>query len=76
MEFLTDGRSIINPLRLNYKTQNMMELNTVLYYVGKPRRDARVIELTSKNLSDNEEVIQQLIKLKRHVLNTKKSSFG
>ena len=24
MEFLKDGRAIINPLRLNYKTQNMM----------------------------------------------------
>ena len=35
-EFLQDGRTIVNPLRLNYKTQNMMELSTVLYYVGKP----------------------------------------
>ena len=34
MEFLKDGRAIVNPLRMNYKTQNMMELNTVLYYVG------------------------------------------
>ena len=36
-EFLQDGRTIVNPLRLNYKTQNMMELSTVLYYVGRPR---------------------------------------
>lgn len=73
MEFLTDGRSIINPLRLNYKTQNMMELNTVLYYVGKPRRDARVIELTSKNLSDNEEVIQATHKIKEACIEYKRS---
>ena len=30
IEWLKDGRTVVNPLRLNYKTQNMMELNTVL----------------------------------------------
>ena len=37
MEFLKDGRTIVIPLMLNSKTQNMMELSTVLYYVGTPR---------------------------------------
>ena len=43
IEFLQDGRTIVNPLRLNYKTQNMLEMNTVLYYVGSPRSDVRII---------------------------------
>ena len=64
IECLKDGRTVVNPLRLNYKTQNMMELNTVLYYVGKPRKDARVIENTAKNLVDNEKVIEATHKIK------------
>lgn len=65
MEFLPDGRTIVNPLRLNYKTQNMMELNTVLYYVGKPRKDANVIVNTTKNLTNNDKVIQATHKIKQ-----------
>ena len=72
IEFLEDGRSIVNPLRLNYKTQNMMELNTVLYYVGKPRKDSRVIETTAKNLSDNEKVINATHKIKEACIEYKR----
>ena len=72
IEFLEDGRSIVNPLRLNYKTQNMMELNTVLYYVGKPRKDSRVIETTSKNLLDNEKVINATHKIKEACIEYKR----
>ena len=64
IECLKDGRTVVNPLRLNYKTQNMMELNTVLYYVGKPRKDSRVIETTAKNLVGNEKVIDATHKIK------------
>jgi len=59
IEFLPDGRTIVNPLRLNPKTQNMLELSTVLYYVGKPRMDERVIENTSLNLLNNDEATLQ-----------------
>ena len=45
IEFLPDGRTIVNPLRLNPKTQNMLELSTVLYYVGKPRMDLSLIHI-------------------------------
>ena len=64
MEFLQDGRAIVNPLRLNYKTQNMMELNTVLYYVGKPRKNSRVIENTSEGLKNSETVLNATHKIK------------
>ena len=64
MEFLQDGRAIVNPLRMNYKTQNMMELNTVLYYVGKPRKNSRVIENTSKGLESSETVLNATHKIK------------
>ena len=39
MEFLKDGRTIVNPLRLNQKTQNMMELSTCLLYTSPSPRD-------------------------------------
>ena len=64
MEFLKDGRTIVNPLRLNHKTQNMMELSTVLYYVGKPRKDSRVIENTAKGLESSETVLNATHKIK------------
>ena len=72
-EFLQDGRTIVNPLRLNYKTQNMMELNTVLYYVGKPRKDSRVIENTSKGLVDDEVVLNATHKIKEACIEYKRS---
>lgn len=73
LEFLQDGRTIVNPLRLNYKTQNMLELNTVLYYVGKPRKDERVIEATSKNLSSNDKTLEATHKIKETCIEFKRS---
>ena len=73
MEFLKDGRAIINPLRLNYKTQNMMELNTVLYYVGKPRKDSRVIENTSRGLETSEVVLNATHKIREACIEYKRS---
>ena len=64
IEFLQDGRTIVNPLRLNYKLQNMMELNTVLYYVGKPRKDSRVIEGTANKLLVDDKVTGATHKIK------------
>ena len=73
MEFLKDGRTIVNPLRLNQKTQNMMELSTVLYYVGKPRKDSRVIENTAKGLVDNKSVLNATHEIRNACINYKRS---
>ena len=73
MEFLKDGRTIVNPLRLNQKTQNMMELSTVLYYVGKPRKDSRVIENTAKGLVDNKTVLNATHEIRNACINYKRS---
>ena len=51
----------------------MMELNTVLYYVGKPRKDSRVIENTAKNLVDNMKVIEATHKIKEACIEYKRS---
>lgn len=72
IEFLQDGRTIVNPLRLNYKVQNMIELNTVLYYVGKPRDDARVIEATSQNLIGNSKTLEVTHKIKQSCIDFKR----
>ena len=73
MEFLKDGRTIVNPLRLNSKTQNMMELSTVLYYVGKPRKDSRVIENTAKGLIDSKTVLNATHEIRNACINYKRS---
>ena len=73
MEFLKDGRTIVNPLRLNSKTQNMMELSTVLYYVGKPRKDSRVIENTAKGLVDSKTVLNATHEIRNACINYKRS---
>jgi D-glycero-alpha-D-manno-heptose-7-phosphate kinase len=73
IEFLQDGRSIVNPLRLNFKHQNMMELNTVLYYVGKPRSDSRVIEGTQKKLLVDDVVTNATHKIKQACIEYKNS---
>ena len=73
MEFLQDGRAIVNPLRMNYKTRNMMELNTVLYYVGKPRKDSRVIENTSEGLKTSEVVLNATHKIREACIEYKRS---
>ena len=73
MEFLKDGRTIVNPLRLNQKTQNMMELSTVLYYVGKPRKDSRVIENTAKGLVNNKTVLNATHEIRNACINYKRS---
>ena len=73
IEFLQDGRTIVNPLRLNYKTQNMLEMNTVLYYVGSPRSDARVIEATSSNLKNNMATVEITHQIKEACIEFKRS---
>jgi D-glycero-alpha-D-manno-heptose-7-phosphate kinase len=73
IEFLQDGRTIVNPLRLSYKTQNMLELNTVLYYVGSPRSDERIIENTSKNLLSNQKTVDVTHKIKQACIEFKRS---
>lgn len=65
IEFLKEDQTIVNPLRLNYKVQNMLEMNTVLYYVGKPRKDARVIETNMNNLKNDSKSIQATHKIKK-----------
>lgn len=65
IEFHKGDQTIVNPLRLNHKIQNMLEMNTVLYYVGNPRKDARVIETNMNNLKNNNSSIQATHKIKR-----------
>ena len=73
IEFLQDGRTIVNPLRLNYKTQNMLEMNTVLYYVGSPRSDVRIIEGTSQNLKKDSKTVDITHKIKDACIEFKRS---
>jgi len=64
IEFLNTGQVIVNPLRLSNKIQNMLEMNTVLYYVGKPRKNSRVIETNMYNLKNDISSIEATHKIK------------
>ena len=74
IEFLKDGKTIVNPLRLSSRIKNMMELNTILFYVGS-RKDTRVIETTSKNLNSfwDKKVVNATHKIKDACIEYKKS---
>lgn len=65
IEFQKDDQTIVNPLRLNCRIQNMLEMNTILYYVGKPRKDAKVIETNINNLKSNDKSIQATHEIKK-----------
>jgi len=51
----------------------MMELSTVLYYVGKPRKDSRVIENTAKGLVDSKTVLNATHEIRNACINYKRS---
>ncbi len=44
MEFMTDGRVIVNPLRLHESVICQLESSLVLYFTGVSRESARIIE--------------------------------
>ena len=72
IEFTKEDQVIVNPLRLNSRIQNLMELNTVLYYVGKPRKNVNVIENTAVGLNkDDPKVIDATHAIKQACLDYK-----
>ena len=76
MEFYSDNKVIVNPLRLKKWIKNEMENSLVLYYTGKSRDSGKIIEdqkksITNKNSKNFEgmlEIKASAQKMKEYVL--------
>jgi len=55
MEFYSDDKVIVNPLRIKQQYLFELENNLVLYYTSTSRESARIIEQQSKNVTTKKE---------------------
>lgn len=55
MEFYSDSKVIVNPLRLKRWIKNEIENSLVLYYTGTSRESARIIDDQIKNVKEKSE---------------------
>ena len=55
MEFYTDDKVIVNPLRVNQQHLFELENNLLLYYTSTSRESAAIIKQQSKNVTDKKE---------------------
>ena len=53
MEFQSNDLVVVNPLRINKRIMFELEYNLLLYYTGKSRSSAKIIDCQSKNISLN-----------------------
>jgi D-glycero-alpha-D-manno-heptose-7-phosphate kinase len=65
MQFYSDERVIVNPLRIKQKYLDELEFNLLLYYTGKSRLSSTIIEEQSMNVRNDKDVsIEAMHKLK------------
>jgi D-glycero-alpha-D-manno-heptose-7-phosphate kinase len=55
MEFATDGRTIVNPLRVDIETRRELESQIVLHYFGQARESAQIIRQQQSRMSQGDE---------------------
>lgn len=74
MEFMTDGRVLVNPLRIKRKTMNEFESSLLLYFTGVSRDSEKIIKTQSENTSKKDEAaIQAMRELKEEAYAMKAS---
>ena len=74
MEFKTNGETIVNPLRVSQATINELECSLVLYYNGKSRSSAQIINEQIKNATNkNKTTIEAMHELKKSAEDIKES---
>jgi len=74
MEFLTDDRVIVNPLRIRQRYQDELAHNLLLYYTETSRVSADIIKGQVRNVSDrNQASIEAMHRLKEQAVWMKES---
>ena len=69
MEFYSDDKVIVNPLRIREEYISELENNLLLYYTSTSRESAKIIEEQQKNVrSNNEKSIEAMHNLKKQAI--------
>ena len=72
MEFLKDDMVIVNPLKMKRWILDELESSMVLYFTGRSRESAKIIDEQKKNTSTgNNEAIEAMHKIKQTAIDTK-----
>lgn len=74
MEFSSNEKVLVNPLRIRKEYVNELEFNVLLYYTGTSRLSAKIIESQVKNTKKKDEkAIDAMHKLKQQSLDMKEA---
>lgn len=74
MEFQTQDRVVVNPLRLKRELTNELECRLLLYYTGRSRSSAKIIEeQIEATTSPNSDSIEAMHEIKRAALDMKEA---
>ena len=72
MEFLKDGMVIVNPLKMKRWVIDELEASMVLYFTGRSRQSANIIDEQRKNTSTgNSEAVEAMHRIKQTAVDTK-----
>ena len=72
MEFLKDDMVIVNPLKMKRWILDELEASMVLYFTGRSRESANIIDEQKKNTSTgNNDAIEAMHKIKQTAIDTK-----
>ncbi|MFA6806155.1 MAG: dehydrogenase [Bacteroidales bacterium] len=74
MEFFSEGKVIVNPLRIKEETLNELSRNIVLYYTETSRNSSDIIQLQQENVKhNNKESLEAMHKLKEQAIMMKEA---
>jgi D-glycero-alpha-D-manno-heptose-7-phosphate kinase len=74
MEFYSNNKVIVNPLRIKREIINELQFNLLLYYTGTSRLSSKIIEAQIKNVENKKEKsIEAMHKLKEQALMMKEA---
>lgn len=74
MEFFSEGKVIVNPLRIKEETLNELSRNIVLYYTETSRSSSDIIQLQQENVKrNNKQSLEAMHKLKEQAIMMKEA---
>ena len=71
IEFFTEDRVIVNPLRIRLSILNELQSRCLLYYTGRSRSSARIIEDQMRSVAQKGRSIEAMHELKRAAIRMK-----